>query len=130
MRWRGDSRTAGQTGCTILFFVVAALAAGDEPRLNQLQVIASHNSYLIAPEGAIRELLASRNAQPAQALDYTHAPSAEQFSKSSIRQVELDLYADLKGGLFARPAAPLRSEKMRSIQSTAKFCRYSKRTRY
>jgi hypothetical protein len=85
MRWRGDSRTAGQTGFTILFFVVASLAAGDESRLNQLQVIGSHNSYHIALEGAIRALLASRNAQRAQALDYTHAPLAEQFSKSGIR---------------------------------------------
>ena len=92
-------------GLVVAFLTVGTLATGDEPRLNQLQVIGSHNSYHIAPDGAIRELLVSRNAQRAQALDYTHRPLAEQFSKLGIRQVELDVYADPKGGLFASPAA-------------------------
>jgi Phosphoinositide phospholipase C, Ca2+-dependent len=89
----------------VAFLTVSTLATGGEPRLNQLQVIGSHNSYHVAPDGAIRELLVSRNVQRAQALDYTHRPLAEQFATSGIRQVELDVYADPKGGLFANPAA-------------------------
>ena len=50
-------------------------------------------------------MLVSRNPQRAQGLDYTHRPLAEQFSELGIRQVELDVYADPKGGLFAAPAA-------------------------
>ncbi len=93
-----------------LGFVIASLAAGvlasaDEPRFNQLQVIGSHNSYHVAPAPAIRDMLIARNPQRAQGLDYTHAPLAEQFAKQGIRQVELDVYADPKGGLFSAPAA-------------------------
>ncbi len=93
-----------------LGLVIATQAAGpfifaDDPRLNQLQVIGSHNSYHIAPAPAIQQVLVSRNPQRAQALDYTHPPLAEQFSKQGIRQVELDVYADPRGGLFAAPAA-------------------------
>ena len=89
----------------VVGLTLGSLATGSEPRLNQLQVIGSHNSYHVAPQGAIRELIVSKNAQRAQGLDYTHPPLAEQFSRLGIRQVELDLYADPKGGLFASPAA-------------------------
>ena len=105
MRWRGHCNVAGRLGLFIASLCAGVCALASEPRFNQLQVIGSHNSYHIAPDGAIRELLDSRNAQRAQGLDYTHRPLAEQFSKSGIRQVELDVYADPKGGLFASPAA-------------------------
>ncbi len=44
-------------------------------------------------------------ARQAESLDYTHLPLAEQFSQLGIRQVELDAYADPKGGLYASPSA-------------------------
>src|ERR1035438_8159348 len=99
MRWRGHSKCAGGLGLVVAFLTVGTVAVASEPRLNQLQVIGSHNSYHLAPDGAIRQMIVSRNAQRAQALDYTHRPLAEQFSKLGIRQVELDVYADPKGGL-------------------------------
>jgi hypothetical protein len=102
MGWREHFHRVGALG---MFLAVATAALGNEPRFNQIQVIGSHNSYHLAPDGAIRELIVSRNAQRAQALDYTHRPLAEQFSKLGIRQIELDVYADPKGGLFASPAA-------------------------
>jgi Phosphoinositide phospholipase C, Ca2+-dependent len=105
MRWRGHCERAGRLGLFIASLAAGACALASEPRFNQLQVIGSHNSYHIAPDRAIRELLVSRNAQRAQALDYTHRPLAEQFSRLGIRQIELDVYADPKGGLFASPAA-------------------------
>ena len=64
-----------------------------------------HNLYHVVPDAVIRELLVSRNTQRAPGLDYTHRPLAEQFATLGIRQVELDVYADPKGGLFANPAA-------------------------
>ena len=82
-----------------------ASAAGGEPRLNQIQVIGSHNSYHIAPAPAVLELIAASGRRRAESLDYTHPPLAEQFSQLGIRQVELDVYADPKGGLFAAPSA-------------------------
>ena len=105
MRLRGNSGTSGLLGLLVAFLTVGALARGGEPCLNQLQVIGSHNSYHVAPDGAIRELLVSRNAHAAQTLDYTHRPLAEQFAALGIRQVELDVYVDPNGGLFASPAA-------------------------
>jgi hypothetical protein len=76
-----------------------------EPRLNQVQVIGSHNSYHVAPRGTVMELIAAAGRRRAESLDYTHPPLAEQFSRLGIRQIELDVYADPKGGLFAAPSA-------------------------
>jgi hypothetical protein len=76
-----------------------------EPRLNQIQVIGTHNSYHLAPDPAVRALIAAAGRQRADALDYSHRPLAEQFSQLGIRQIELDLYADPEGKLFAEPAA-------------------------
>jgi len=76
-----------------------------EPRLNQIQVIGSHNSYHIAPHPAVLELIAASGRRRAESIDYTHPPLAEQLSNLGIRQVELDVYADPKGGLFATPSA-------------------------
>ncbi len=106
MRFRGMSRWSSGLGFVVMTLLHAdPLACGEEPRFNQIQVIGSHNSYHVAPAPAIRDLLVSRNPQRSQLLDYTHPPLGEQFSKQGIRQVELDLYADPKGGLFASPAA-------------------------
>ncbi len=76
-----------------------------EPRLNQIQVIGTHNSYHLAPEPAVRALIAAAGRRTAEALDYSHRPLGEQFSRLGIRQIELDLYADPEGKLFAEPAA-------------------------
>ena len=75
-----------------------------EPRLNQIQVIGTHNSYHIVPAPAILELVATGSRRQAEGLDYSHRPFAEQFSDLGIRQIELDVFADPKGGLFAEPA--------------------------
>ncbi len=72
-------------------------------RLNQIQVIGSHNSYHIAPTAGILELIGGYSSAKAEALDYTHPPLAEQFDRRGIRQIELDVFADPKGGLFADP---------------------------
>jgi uncharacterized protein (TIGR03067 family) len=76
----------------------------DEPRLNQIQVIGTHNSYHVAPSPAILEAIAGTSRRQAEGLDYSHPPFAEQFSRQGIRQIELDVFADPNGGLFAAPA--------------------------
>jgi len=97
----------GLSGLGIVF-VCGTLLCGawaGEPRLNQIQVIGTHNSYHLAPDPAVRALIAAAGRQRALALDYSHRPLAEQFSQLGIRQIELDLYADPEGRLFAEPAA-------------------------
>ncbi|WP_165251837.1 phosphatidylinositol-specific phospholipase C1-like protein [Paludisphaera soli] len=75
-----------------------------EARLNQIQVIGSHNSYHVEPAPGVLELIARANARGADSLRYTHPPLAEQFADRGIRQIELDVFADPDGGLFADPA--------------------------
>jgi hypothetical protein len=69
MRWRENCSNALSAGLVVAFLTVGILATVGEPRLNQIQVIGSHNSYHVTPGGAIRELLSARNAQRAQGLD-------------------------------------------------------------
>jgi hypothetical protein len=98
-RWLG-MRAAG---LTLVFACTAAPAS--EPRLNLMQVIGSHNSYHIEPAPAVRALIATTGPRRAEAIEYTHRPLVEQFTRLGIRQVELDVFADPRGGLFAAPAA-------------------------
>jgi hypothetical protein len=79
--------------------------ADDDVRLNQIQVIGTHNSYHIAPHTNVQGLLGAKGRDVAKALDYTHRPLAEQFSTLGIRQIELDVFADPDGGRYAHPAA-------------------------
>ena len=77
----------------------------DDLRLNQVQVIGTHNSYHVAADPAVMGLIAAVSDRLAEGLDYSHRPLAEQFGELNIRQIELDVFADPDGGLFARPMA-------------------------
>lgn len=88
----------------VVLFGVGVASAADGPRLNQIQVVGTHNSYHIAPTPDVLKLIAAGGKGRAEGLDYTHRPLAEQLDRG-IRQVELDLFADPKGGHYADPAA-------------------------
>jgi hypothetical protein len=97
---------------TLLKLIIAAplligatIVTADEIRLNQIQVIGTHNSYHIAPSREVLELLSKEHPELAQSLDYTHRPLSAQFSQLGIRQIELDIFADPEGGLYAKPLA-------------------------
>jgi hypothetical protein len=74
-------------------------------KLNQIQVIGTHNSYHagIAPNET--KLWQAKYADAYKGLDYQHQPLPQQFD-SGVRQIELDVYADTKGGLYAHPSGP------------------------
>ncbi len=82
-----------------------AIEASDGPRIDQIQVIGSHNSYHLAPHPNVQGILGARGKVAARALDYTHRPLAEQFSRLGLRQIELDVFADPDGGRYSRPVA-------------------------
>lgn len=84
---------------------VAPVAAAGEVRLNQIQVIGSHNSYHVAPDPAVLEFIAATQPKSARSLAYTHRPLAEQFAALGVRQIELDVFADPAGGRYADPKA-------------------------
>ena len=104
MAWHGIHGGARRLAFAFVCWAGSATSLAGEPRLNQIQVIGSHNSYHIAPRGAVMDLIAAAGRRRAETLDYTHRPLAEQFSRLGIRQIELDVYADPKGGLFAAPS--------------------------
>ncbi|MCG8590088.1 MAG: phosphatidylinositol-specific phospholipase C1-like protein [Proteobacteria bacterium] len=68
--------------------------------LNEVQVIGTHNSYHLPPQ---RELLEAFVSIDPSALEweYEHLPLFRQFDEQGIRQIELDVFADPEGGLFA-----------------------------
>ena len=70
-------------------------------RLNQIQLLGTHNSYHVAPEAPLLAALGSR----APEVEYTHRPLVAQLSELGIRKLELDVFADPHGGRFATPAA-------------------------
>jgi hypothetical protein len=72
-------------------------------RLNQIQVIGTHNSYHLAPEPALMKLIGLAGRGLAESIDYTHRPIVEQLDQLGMRQLEFDLYADPDGGRYAKP---------------------------
>jgi len=79
-----------------------ALATADEVRLNQIQTIGSHNSYHVAPPAELLKTIVKFN-KDAEAWNYTHPSLAAQLDMG-VRQFELDVFADSKGGLFSKPS--------------------------
>jgi hypothetical protein len=75
-------------------------------RLNQIQVLGTHNSYHVQAGPSLFSLLRSFSSTLADSLEYSHPPLDRQLGAERIRQVELDLFTDPAGGLYADPAGP------------------------
>ena len=92
-----------------LGLVLGALPAcaqkGDQLRINEIQVIGTHNSYHAGFAPSAAKLWQEKNPRAFNGLDYRHQPLAQQFD-SGVRQIELDVFADSKGGHFAHPKGP------------------------
>lgn len=82
---------------------IVPLAAHAGPRLNELQYIGSHNSYHAGFAPSEAELWKRIDPATFAKLDYRHPPLAQQLD-DGVRQIELDIYADAKGGRYAHPA--------------------------
>lgn len=77
----------------------------DMLKMNQLQVIASHNSYHKRDTQPILDwLIGIRNLLPPEydpnEIDYSHLPFDEQMSNYPVRGLEIDIYNDPEGGAF------------------------------
>lgn len=108
----------GRSGClaALGFLAVACGDSATNPsspayprddvlRLNHMQVVGSHNSYHIQPRPDLFAALQALVPPLAEAWEYTHLPLDEQFSDQGIRQIELDVFADPQGGLYANRGA-------------------------
>lgn len=100
----------------LLFLILAALAlsfsndkkiSADELKLNQVQIIATHNSYHLTTDQAILRFLRSlykskllpHGLNPAE-IDYTKDSLSVQLGRYSVRGLELDIWNDPQGGRF------------------------------
>jgi len=79
--------------------------AGHGLKLNQIQVIGSHNSYHIEQPADVLAEYAKVSADAAT-LAYTHEPLGEQFENQGVRQIEIDVHADPTGQIFRPIGTP------------------------
>jgi hypothetical protein len=84
---------------------VARYRLDDTLRLDQVQVLGSHNSYHGRPYPQVLAGLQRVIPGLSPTLDYAHAPLPEQFDLG-VRQIELDVWDDPKGGKYASPSFP------------------------
>lgn len=82
----------------------------DGLRLNEIQLVGTHNSYHLEPDETLKAKFLEKyplSRHYIKTLEYSHLPLNEQFDMG-IRQIELDVFADPDGGLYSQPrgAAP------------------------
>jgi hypothetical protein len=75
-------------------------------RMNQIQVIGTHNSYHRRAHESLMKLIERYKPGASRDLDYEHRPLREQLNDLGIRQIELDCFSDPDGGRFAHPLGP------------------------
>jgi hypothetical protein len=107
-------RTSGvaAVAALVLFAVAAAPMAASPPsgagavRLNEVQAIGTHNSYkreLSEAEQAEYDEIIETPGDYDEFLAYSHATIPNQFGLQDVRGLELDLFPDPDGGLYAEP---------------------------
>jgi Phosphoinositide phospholipase C, Ca2+-dependent len=85
--------------------LAAAPGSNNSVKINQIQVIGTHNSYHAGLASSEAKLLEQKNPKLYQSLEYRHRPLDQELS-SGVRQIELDIYADSEGGRYAHPMGP------------------------
>ena len=103
----------------LLAALLCAAHASGQVRLNDIRVIGSHNSYHagLAPNAAA--LLKKSRPDLFAGWDYRHPPLNVQLD-SGVRQVEIDVFADPKGGLYSDPLL-LRSMRQAGVPADPPF---------
>ncbi len=85
--------------------LLVALVCGqsiDEVRMNQVQVLGSHNSYHTGIASSLLSLLHQRVGNRIDGLEYRHLPIEQQLDRG-LRALEIDVVNDPKGGLYSHP---------------------------
>jgi hypothetical protein len=95
---------------SLLLFLVSpahgvAQKSEDALKLNQIQVIGTHNSYHAGIAASEVKLWQAKHAEDYKGLEYQHQPLPAQLD-GGVRQIELDIFADSQGGRYAHPAGP------------------------
>ncbi|MEP9359945.1 phosphatidylinositol-specific phospholipase C1-like protein [Sphingomonas sp. KR3-1] len=79
--------------------------AAAQVRMNDIQAVGTHNSYKVAIPPNELAIIRARTAEGADALDYGHAALEAQLD-AGARTIELDVWQDPQGGLYATPLLP------------------------
>ena len=74
----------------------------DSKKINQVQVIGSHNSYKQAIDPALFTMLTRTDSVRFKAIEYSHSSLTQQLDLG-LRGLEIDVYADQKGGKYSQP---------------------------
>lgn len=90
--------------CAVMLFALPLVMIndGDNLPINKIQVIGSHNSYKKAIDPALFSVFSKKDSVSASRIDYEHIPVTAQLDKG-LRNLEIDVYADAKGGKYAHP---------------------------
>ncbi len=89
----------------VVLLASTPLLAGDLPdaaRMNQVQVLGSHNSYKEAIDASLWELLNKDEPGRFNSLEYRHQSLTRQLD-IGLRKLELDVVHDPEGGRYAKP---------------------------
>lgn len=71
-------------------------------KLNQIQIIGSHNSYKTGIEKPLWEMIYKRDSAAAKSLQYGHISLTKQLDMG-LRNLELDIIYDPQGGRYENP---------------------------
>jgi hypothetical protein len=85
-----------------LLFINTGLLLAQNLKLNEIQVIGSHNSYKSGMAPEILEYLSQVNPAASKSLEYAHI-SLESQLDLGLRNLELDVFHDPNGGRYASP---------------------------
>jgi hypothetical protein len=107
---RASPRRRALSALVLLGLLVAAPPAvangGGSVRMNELQVIGTHNSYkreISEAEQHTYEAAINKPGDYEELLAYSHASLPQQLGRQGVRGLELDLFRDPQGGLYANP---------------------------
>ena len=93
--------------CIILLLIAAFLVGCTAPlRLNEIQVIGSHNSYKMEIDPELLNQIAAADQKLAASLDYSQLEIPAQLDLG-LRKFELDVYYDPEGGRYLKPSGLL-----------------------
>jgi hypothetical protein len=90
--------------CSTLLLAMLFLVKTDEDGLpiNKIQVIGSHNSFKQAIDPLLFKVFQQKDSVSASKLDYEHPSYTDQLALG-LRNLEIDVYADVKGGRYSHP---------------------------
>lgn len=80
-------------------------SASTGPRLNEIQFLASHNSYHVRPEQPLFDTMLKFSEELVRTIEYSHPPLDEQLDLG-LRGFELDVFADPEGGRYRERLGP------------------------